>query len=403
MLRATTESQHAELYNAPPPFPEVLSQTAQLLLQDADPDTLCQAVFRTLRRRFNIDVYFHFLVSEDRSFLELASSGGNAQVRAAMGMRLDFGNLVCGTVARTCAPIYVSEVNSRQDAMTAYIREHGVRSYVCNPLLLGTRLLGTLSFGSTTRASFAPHELELFALVAKQVTLATDRRAQNERLRQLERLATAGRMSATLAHEINNPLESLANLLYLVRDEVQKPDAQELLTQAEAQVQRLTDIVQRTLDMFRGSLQTPQVLDLGDLVRDLLTGLTLPQHARLDRSIEEGLCVKAIPGELRQVLFNLLTNAAHFTRPGTPVTLTVRRNGNFAEIRVRDEGEGISESSRARLFQPFFTTRKSEGTGIGLWLSKEMIERAGGRLSFASDPAVAPGTEFTATLPLVGN
>jgi signal transduction histidine kinase len=101
------------------------------------------------------------------------------------------------------------------------------------------------------------------------------------------------------------------------------------------------------------------------------------------------------------VLFNLLTNAAHFTAPGTPVRLTVRRSGSNAEIRVIDQGPGIGEEARGRLFQPFFTTRGKEGTGIGLWLSKEMIERAGGRLVFYSEPTLRPGTEFVATLPFV--
>lgn len=398
-----TQAEHSERRRAMLPFPEVLSETAQLLLLDTDPDTLCQAVFRTLREPFGIDVYLHYLASPDRTYLELASSAGSEAVRAAIGTKVEFGSGVCGTVARQCSPIYLPDLQNNHDPMTEYIRDLGIRVYACHPLIIEGRLLGTLSFGSTTRESFTAQELDLFSLVAKQVTLATDRRMQGERVRQLERLATAGRMSATLAHEVNNPLESLANLLYLLRSEVHGTDGTELLDEAQAQVVQLSKIVQRTLDIFRGRRETPRVLDVSQLVHDLLTGLTLPQNARLESEVEGGLCVRGVPGELRQVLFNLLTNAAHFSRPGTPVTLWVRRAGDNAEIRVRDEGPGISDETRRKLFQPFYTTRKSEGTGIGLWLSKEILEHHGGSLTFHSNPKERPGTEFIATLPIVTN
>lgn len=400
MAASPTEPVREERQRSVLPFSDVLSETAHLLLQDADPDTICQAVFKQLREPLAIDVYFHFLVAEDESCLELASSGGNAEARDVIGTRLDFGSAVCGTVARQCAPMYVTCVSERNDRLTALIRSMGVRCYACYPLMSHGKVLGTLSFGSTRRDEFSQQEMDVFALVAQQITIATERRAQSERVRQLERLAMAGRMSATLAHEINNPLESLGNLLHLLHDEVHDDDAELLVDQAESQVRQLAQTVQRTLELFRGKQQDPRVTDLSELVRELVSGLHLPNHARLESEIEDKLCVKVIPGELRQVLFNLLMNAAQFTPVGKPVWLVVRRAGQTAEVRVRDEGPGISEASRSKLFQPFYTTKGKEGTGVGLWLSREMIERAGGRLVFHSDPELHAGTEFVATLPL---
>jgi signal transduction histidine kinase len=386
----------------PPQFAAVLSETAELLLSDADPDTLCQAVFARLQEPFDVDVYFHYLMKADGSGLELASAGGRAG-REIIGSHLDLDQAVCGKVAKTCSPMYFTDIQDRTDETTALTRSMGVSTYACFPLRMRAHTLGTLSFGSTVRTSFTEQEVELFSLVAQQVTLATDRRAQHARLRQLERLATAGRLSATLAHEINNPLESLSNLMYLLKDNVHSKEGLELLQIADAQVLRLSDTVQRTLRMFRGDQAPLQQVVLSEVVRDLTAGLTLPNHVRLEEHIEEGLQVCMNPGELRQVLFNLLTNAAHFTPLGAAVTLTVHRVGEWAEIRVRDEGEGISEKSRPRIFQPFYTTRANEGTGVGLWLSKNMLERAGGQLTFESDAAVRRGTEFIATLPLVND
>lgn len=381
---------------------EVLSKTAHLLLQDTDPDTLCQTVFEEIRERFRLDVFFHYLVTPDGKRLQLASSGGNELVRAALGTPLAFGQAVCGTAAKRCEPMYVTSVQQRTDEMTGLIRSFGIRCYACNPVYANGRIVGTLSLGSSRRDDFSPDELAVFRLLTQQVSLATERRMANERLMELERLAAAGRMSAALAHEINNPLETLHTLLYLLRSEVHGDEAADLLRKAEGEVSKLAETSHRTLEMFRGKKQAPYRVDLSALARELVSSVRLPQHARLRSEIEEDLCIDAIPGEIRQVIYNLLLNAAQFTPPGKEVLLTVRRAGENAEIRIADEGPGISAETRLHLFQPFFTTRKEGGTGIGLWLSKEMVERNHGTLNCVSDPTRSPGAEFLITMPAVG-
>lgn len=398
---ASTTTPPFPFAKAPEPYQQLLGDTAQLLLQDNDPDTLCQTIFEALRGPLKLDVYFHYLVSKSGKHLELASSGGNEVVRAALGSRLAFGEAVCGTVAQNCTGMVVTSVQQRMDAMTSLIRSFGIRCYTCNPLIVRGAVVGTFSFGSSQRDNFNEAELELLKLVVQQVTIATERRIQNDHIRELERLAAIGRFSATLAHEINNPLESLSTILYLLRDQVVSEDATELLQQAEEQVQRLAETSHRTLDLFRGNKQTPGKVHLSQLARDLAADIRLPHHARLDSRIEDGLYVTATPGELRQVLFNLLINAAQFSPAGKPVVLDVRRAGNKAEARIKDEGPGITAEARAQLFQPFYTTRSEGGTGVGLWVSREMIERAGGTLTFESNPVERPGAEFIATLPLL--
>jgi signal transduction histidine kinase len=391
------------LIEAPPPqFERLLTTTAHLLLQDSNVDILCQRVFEAIRGPLQLDVYFHYLVSEDGAHLELASSGGNKSVRDALGTTLQFGEAICGTVAQTCRPMNATHVLTSSDPKTMLIRSFGIRCYSCKPLIVSGRLVGTLSFGSTRRDEFSPDELDLFRLIARQVTLATERRIQNARLREMERLATVGRMSATLAHEINNPLETLNNILFLLRESVTGEESTEMLARAEEQVQRLAEISRRTLELFRGRKQDPHRIDLGQLVHELSADLHLPPHTRLEPYLEDSLWVSVIPGEIRQVLFNLILNAAHFSPEGKPVTVTVRRSGTFAEARVHDEGKGISEETRRHLFQPFYTTRGNNGTGVGLWISREMVERAGGTLSFESNPTLRPGTDFILRLPLAG-
>jgi signal transduction histidine kinase len=377
----------------------VLHTTGLLLLQDAEADVICQQVFEAIREPLEIDCYFHYLVAPEGTHLELASSGGNDIIRSMLGTPLDFGQAVCGTVAGRCEGMHVRYVQHSNDAMTSIIRSVGVRAYSCSPLMLDGRVLGTLSFGSTERDFFEHEEIQLFGLIAQQVTLATDRRQRQEHLRYVEQLATAGRMSAALAHEINNPLESLATVLYLLRDEVQSEEAREHLQMAEAQVSKLAETTRRTLEMFRGKMPLAAPVNVSGLAEELVRDIRLPRDVGLRSEIDPGLCVRAVAGELRQVLFNLLLNAAAYSPLRAVVTLKVKRVGEHCEIRVRDEGPGILEESRARIFEPFYTTRRKGGTGIGLWISKEMIERYGGTLTFETEAGV--GTEFLARLPLV--
>ncbi|WP_260703299.1 sensor histidine kinase [Edaphobacter flagellatus] len=380
---------------------QILSLTAHHLLQDDDPDVLCQRVFEVLREPLRLDVYFHFLVAADGTHLELASSGGNEEVRAALGMPLQFGEAVCGTVAQRCEWMHITSVQERDDAMTALIRRFGVRCYSCQPLIAKGHLIGTLSFGSSQRDEFSAEELEVFRLVAHQVTLTTDRRLQQEQIRRLEQLALAGRLSASLAHEVNNPLESLNTILYLLRDEPLSPEGRGLLQNAEGEVSRLAETVQRTLEMYRGRQQTPRAMDLSELLRSIVANISLPKKARLACEIEDGLRVSAVPGELRQVVFNLLINAAQFTPDGGSVRLQAKQEDGFAKVTVADQGPGISARARGLIFQPFYTTRIDGGTGVGLWISREMVERAGGTLTFESQPEIRPGTEFIINLPLL--
>jgi signal transduction histidine kinase len=103
---------------------------------------------------------------------------------------------------------------------------------------------------------------------------------------------------------------------------------------------------------------------------------------------------------VRQVLFNPMTNAAQFSPEGGEISPSIAQEDGQGLVRIKDQGPGISEAMRAKLFKPFYTTRSNGGTGLGLWISREMVERVGGSLVFQSEPSRRPGTEFIVTLPL---
>lgn len=380
-------------------YQRLLSETAHLLLRDGESDELCQTIFSILRSPLQLAVYFHYLVNEEGSGLILASSGGSEEVRAALGTPLAFGEAVCGTVAQRCEWMHVTNVQERNDRMTALIRSYGIRAYSCQPLMSNGRMMGTLSFGSKDCDAFTADQLEVLRIVAEQVTVSTERRIQSRYVRQLEQQASAGRMCATIAHEINNPLEALGNILYLFRDEALSDEGSKRLAIAEREVARLAQTTQRTLDLFRGKAAIPQRVEVGSLLGETIAALLPPKRAIMEADIDPDLHVKGVPGELRQVFFNLLLNAAQFSPSGTKVQLLARRSGGSVLVQIRDEGPGISEQMRRRMFQPFQTTRGDSGTGLGLWVSHEIISRSGGSLTFESDPARRPGTTFVVSLP----
>jgi PAS domain S-box-containing protein len=236
----------------------------------------------------------------------------------------------------------------------------------------------------------------------------THRRLEEEALRRSEKLAAAGRLAATIAHEINNPLEAVTNLVYLMRqDRGVKPDTQDLLRLADEQLARVNHIAKQTLGFYQDR-NVPESLDVVQTLEGLLTILQSRINAkqiRVEREYDNACLLSGFRGELRQVFSNLLTNAIDASYGGGKLILRVRpaRNGNQIDsvcIEVEDFGSGIQPHDRPRIFEPFFTTKSDIGTGLGLWVTKGLVERNGGVISFRSSCHEADsGTCFSVTLP----
>jgi PAS domain S-box-containing protein len=238
--------------------------------------------------------------------------------------------------------------------------------------------------------------------VAGLIIDVTESRLAEQALRRTEKLAAAGRLAATVAHEVNNPLEALVNLIYLARAASGLPaETAEYLRVADGELKRMAHIVRQTLGFYREST-IPHEVDLGRLVTEVLdlyrSRATTRGLALVEDACESGLMVHVNGGEIKQVVANLVSNAIDATPPGGRVTATVQRTGDWIEILVTDTGSGISEENRKHLFEPFFTTKSDVGTGLGLWVSKGIVEKHGGTICV--DPAGSvPGTTVRFRLP----
>jgi len=234
----------------------------------------------------------------------------------------------------------------------------------------------------------------------------TDRRNAEEALRRSERLATAGRLAATVAHEVNNPLEAVTNLIYLCQTD---PTATETICRhlkvADEELRRVAHIVRQTLGFYRET-SAPQITNIAALVTGLLELYRKRYNDKqvvLSADLDHSITAVIVPGGIRQVIANLVSNALDACSAGDNVNVTVRRAGDEVEIVVADSGHGITSGNVPRLFEAFFTTKAEVGTGLGLWVSKEIVERHGGRMHLETntDP-LSHGTVFTVSLPLQG-
>ena len=233
----------------------------------------------------------------------------------------------------------------------------------------------------------------------------TQKKLAEAALLQSEKLASAGRMAATIAHEINNPLEMVTNCIYLaVSDPNLSPEVKEYLATAERELRRVAHIAKRTLGFYREN-RKPAVVDIRILV-DEVVELYDPKFTRKDihlRLEHNGHCagILVIAGEIRQVISNLLTNAIDASRRNGTVrirTSWVSLNGSrYSRVTVADTGTGITAANLKRIFEPFFTTKEAVGTGLGLWVSQKIVEKHNGRLRVRS--VKGKGTVFSVFLP----
>jgi PAS domain S-box-containing protein len=230
----------------------------------------------------------------------------------------------------------------------------------------------------------------------------TQRKRTEEALRISEKIAGMGRLAATVAHEINNPLESVLNLVYLARTAADDPSkVTEYLGGAEEELVRIAHLTKQTLGFYREQAGTAKV-SAGGLLRQLILVLSAKaknKRVSIDLELVSDPEIRVNAGEIRQLLANFLSNSIDACNLGGSIRVRVSRQFSYRlrrhglRITVADNGTGIKRSDRERLFQPFFTTKKDVGTGLGLWVCKEIVDRYEGRITLRSN--ATPGRSWT--------
>lgn len=238
------------------------------------------------------------------------------------------------------------------------------------------------------------------------LTDVTDRKLADLAMRTAERLAAAGKLAHAIAHEINNPLEAVTNLLFLAQTVAARDDIRKYLGMADQEVARIGRITKQSLSFYRDTVNAVP-LDVGTIVEEVAELYERAAAARQVQIVCEQrptLAIDAFPGQLRQAFGNLIRNATEAAPPNTKVRIRVRSDSRAgrhgARVTIHDCGPGIPKEVQLRMFDPFFTTKELKGSGLGLWVTSALLSKHGGTLRFRTGPK--NGTAFSVFLPVGG-
>jgi len=345
---------------------------------------------------------FHRLVEAMPLGLVIAESSGHiVYANAAVERMLGYSstapltlNAISPALEATIAAADLDGSGSTPPFQAACIAASGARVDV----LIGVALLNPED---------PPSQRQVAAFIA-DLTL---QKKSEEVLRQTEKLAVAGRLAASVAHEINNPLEAITNCLYLMAQTGLNGEARTYLEMAQHELNLVSRITMQTLRFYRssGQQQLTGVQDLLASVLDLLDRRLRQQNIDIHRRFRPVRQVLAHDGEIRQVLANLIGNAIDALPLGGRILLRTAPARDWAtgtpglRITVADDGTGMDPATRARIFEPFFSTKGITGTGLGLWISSEIISKHSGRLHVRTrkrTETTPGGTVFALFLPL---
>ncbi len=297
-----------------------------------------------------------------------------------------------------------------------FMTEEAVHNLELNgekPLSAASRLGGAWTWlASAYPVRTTPQQVRWVGVI---VLDATERKRSEEALRKSEKLAVTGRLAASIAHEINNPLEGVTNLLFLLRNYSDLSEmACNYVSMAENEVHRIAEITQQTLRFYRQSTLPARTTmsELLDSVLSLYQSRMNAMNLRVERDYDPEMDLFCFAGEIRQVFANLVGNSIDATRDGARLLVRVRRSHNWknpsengVRIAVADTGAGMPPEVRKRIFEAFFTTKDETGTGLGLWVSYEILMKHRGLVhvrSRTADPGCpgrSPGTVFQIFLP----
>jgi PAS domain S-box-containing protein len=240
----------------------------------------------------------------------------------------------------------------------------------------------------------------------------TTRKRGEEAMLRAEKLAVAGRLAASVAHEINNPLEAVANLLFLITLSDDAEAAQNHANRALEELLRISLVTQSTLKFHRqsGAPKDTKLSETLDSVLALFRGRLQASGIEVDVSIENESPVECMPGEMQQIFANLVANAVEAMPDAGRLNIRVRPSADWRDrvtegmrVTICDSGVGMNRATMKRVFEPFFTTKTETGTGLGMWVVVQLLDRHHGHVRmWSSQRPGATGTSFSVFLPFDG-
>jgi PAS domain S-box-containing protein len=398
----------------------LLADTSARLLAAEDPKSTIEELCATVMERLGCQIFLCVLVDAETANQRLLCCAGVPDEAARRVASLGHCEEVGGRVATGRDPIMGRDLLQSSAPHLAFMRSYGIQAYCCYPLRAEGRVIGALSFGTTTRPSFAVDDVELMRAIADQVAMGLQQlmvRQQltmsNARLREADQRKDD--FLAMLSHELRNPLAPIKSGVEILE---RAPAGSEAARRAQAivgrQVSHLSRLIDDLLDVTRiarGKIDLKKErVELGDLalrcIEDHRSEFAKAGVELILEPCSDQLRISGDRTRLMQVIGNLLQNAAKFCPPGgqTFVSLEMDASGSKALLRIRDTGRGIASELLPHLFEPFVQARSSldrskGGLGLGLAVARGLVELHGGTVC-ADSGGVDQGSTFTIALPL---
>jgi signal transduction histidine kinase len=388
-----------------------LVEVSRDIAASLDLDEVLRRVVRHAVRLLRVQSSSLMLLDDAGNLLRVRATygGGQAWLRRPP---LDVAGSVIGEVVRSGSPLAVLDVHDQvADPYTRLVSQEGLSSLLCVPLKTSLRLIGLLTVYTLETRRFRAEEVELLLALAAQSASAIENARlyqamldTQEQLRQSERLAALGSMSAGLAHEIRNPLHTMQLLAYAMQKD--SPGASTLaadLQVIQSEIGRLTLLVDQFLDFARPKPPTVSPQKLQEIMEETLLLVRAEARRygiRIYKIWPADLPIVWVDGaQIKQVFLNILLNALQATPARGAIQVSLYAGGECITTEICDQGKGMPAEVRAQLFTPFFTT-KPKGVGLGLSISQRIIEGHRGLIRISSQPG--SGTMVRIELPLTG-
>jgi two-component system NtrC family sensor kinase len=396
-----------------------LNEINKAITSSLDLDQILSQTMHGIREILHVEAGSLLLLDEDSGMLEFKKILSGSQERM-VGFKLKPGEGIAGHVVQQGEPLLVLDTQNdprfcpRLDEAIGFV----TRSLLCVPLKVKDKIIGVIEVINKLDSQFDENDLWLLNYMAGSVAIALENarlytelsdfaqelKKSQAQLVQAEKLAAMGRLAASIAHEINNPLQAIHNCLHLtLKKPLNEKKKTRYLGMAQEEVERLITIVQRMLEFYRPSKEGMAPTDVRTIIENVLAlSSKRLQHGKITvtKKLAPDLpVVDAVSDQLKQVFLNLVINAIEAMPQGGELCIETKlsEDGDELSVALTDTGVGLSEKEQENIFEPFFTT-KATGTGLGLSVSYGIIERHGGRIKVQSE--WGKGATFTVYLPL---
>ncbi len=397
----------------------VLIEINRMVTSSLELDEVLEATIRGIREILRVEAGSLVLVDEETDELVFRETLSPERGRVT-GRTIQPGEGIVGYVVQSGEPQLVNNVERDPHFLADVDEESDLtsRAILCVPLRIRDRVIGAIEVINKLDGAFTEQDLELLQAMAASVAVAVDNASlyseladfaeeverSQAQLVQAEKMAAIGRLSASIAHEINNPLQAIHNSLHLSLHERLGEDKRlQYLKMAQVEVQRLIEIVQRMLDFYRPSRGGVLPTDVNSIVENVLAlahKRLQHGHIRVHTCLSSDLpLVPVVSDQITQVFLNIVINAVEAMPSGGDLRLEtmLSEDGDWVLVYFHDTGPGMSLEQIANLFEPFYTT-KSDGTGLGLAVSYGIVERHGGTIEVPNRPG--EGVTFVVKLPV---